>query len=207
MRDSVPTPDARIVGYVYEDEKEEFLKQTKRGFWLFLDGNQWCAVGPTFENLAESPAGFGSTHGDALSNLRTAHRHDQHHAEVLATDLTRFKVWGLKKGRVISPADIGRMTPPKVSNVTKINLNQKCRVKLTDEGRKVHRAQHDKSFGDSHQRALKLFSKSNFGYEPPSVDERGYSEFQLWQLFNIFGSEMYMGNNMPFLTEIEVLPL
>ena len=31
------------------------------GFHIFQDGNSWCAVGPTFIDLQESVAGFGST--------------------------------------------------------------------------------------------------------------------------------------------------
>jgi hypothetical protein len=31
------------------------------GFHIFKDGNSWCAVGPTFVDLQESIAGFGST--------------------------------------------------------------------------------------------------------------------------------------------------
>lgn len=28
---------------------------------VFMDGNMWCAVDPDFQNLQESPAGFGET--------------------------------------------------------------------------------------------------------------------------------------------------
>lgn len=36
------------------------------------DGDQWCAVGPGFTNLQESPAGFGDTPEQAVSRLRSA---------------------------------------------------------------------------------------------------------------------------------------
>lgn len=36
---------------------------------IFRDGNQWCAVGPGFKNLQESPAGFGDTPDAALYAL------------------------------------------------------------------------------------------------------------------------------------------
>lgn len=37
---------------------------------VFLDGNAWCAVGAGFENLQESPVGFGDTPQAAVNNLR-----------------------------------------------------------------------------------------------------------------------------------------
>jgi hypothetical protein len=39
------------------------------GIGLDHDGNQWCATGPYFENLQESPAGFGDTKLDAMAGL------------------------------------------------------------------------------------------------------------------------------------------
>ena len=35
----------------------------------FMDGNTWCAVRPDFITLQESPAGFGATREEAISNL------------------------------------------------------------------------------------------------------------------------------------------
>jgi hypothetical protein len=46
------------------------------GFHLFRDGADWCAVGPHFENLAISVAGFGKTQTEAVAtfceNLRAS---------------------------------------------------------------------------------------------------------------------------------------
>jgi len=36
---------------------------------LFMDGNQWCAVRQDFTDLQESPAGFGDTAREAMSEL------------------------------------------------------------------------------------------------------------------------------------------
>ncbi len=36
---------------------------------LYKDGNQWCAVGLRFRNLAIDNAGFGDTQADAVENL------------------------------------------------------------------------------------------------------------------------------------------
>jgi len=37
---------------------------------LQRDGNAWCATEETFVNLQESPAGFGDTPSEAISNLQ-----------------------------------------------------------------------------------------------------------------------------------------
>ena len=37
---------------------------------VFLDGSSWCAVGAGFENLQESPAGFGDSPATAVDDLR-----------------------------------------------------------------------------------------------------------------------------------------
>ena len=35
----------------------------------FMDGDSWCAVHPDFKNLQESPAGFGATRDEAVTEL------------------------------------------------------------------------------------------------------------------------------------------
>ena len=37
---------------------------------VFLDGNAWCATGAGFQNLQESPAGFGDSPATAVADLR-----------------------------------------------------------------------------------------------------------------------------------------
>lgn len=39
------------------------------GIRLELDGSKWCATGPGFTNLQESPAGFGDTKLEAMAEL------------------------------------------------------------------------------------------------------------------------------------------
>lgn len=39
---------------------------------LYMDGDQWCAVGPGFRNLAIDPAGFGGTPAAAVTALNAA---------------------------------------------------------------------------------------------------------------------------------------
>lgn len=38
---------------------------------FFRDGDKWCCVNGDFDNLQESPAGFGDTFEEALANLAT----------------------------------------------------------------------------------------------------------------------------------------
>jgi hypothetical protein len=37
---------------------------------VYLDGDAWCAVGDGFQNIQESPVGFGSTPNEAVEKLR-----------------------------------------------------------------------------------------------------------------------------------------
>lgn len=43
-----------------------------KGFHVFRDGADWCAVGPTFESLATSIVGFGNSPARAVHELRIA---------------------------------------------------------------------------------------------------------------------------------------
>jgi len=52
------------------DDADEFAKRA--GITLSLDGNAWCATGPGFENLQESPAGFGDSKLKAMAELAKA---------------------------------------------------------------------------------------------------------------------------------------
>jgi hypothetical protein len=43
----------------------------RAGVEISMDGDQWCATGPGFDNLAVSPAGFGDTTIGAMAALAT----------------------------------------------------------------------------------------------------------------------------------------
>lgn len=47
-------------------------KEISQGYHLFRDGNAWCAVGPHFQDLHQSLAGFGDDPAGAVDNLRSA---------------------------------------------------------------------------------------------------------------------------------------
>lgn len=62
----------------------------------------------------------------------------------------------------------------------KFNINDYVKVKLTEHGKKI----------------LKEKDINN------SVDENGYTKFQLWDIMNIFGEYCILGCDVPFETEI-----
>ena len=77
------------------------------------------------------------------------------------------------------------------------NINEIVRVRLTDHGRAMHKADH-KIFWDS---VGVLISPS---YVPPKEDENGWSEWQLWSLMQSFGNHLSLGGKNCFETTIEI---
>jgi hypothetical protein len=65
----------------------------------------------------------------------------------------------------------------------KFNINNYVRVKLTPKGKDVLRA-----------RAKPI----------PKEDKYGWSRWQLWTLFEVFGNYVHVGSDAPFETEIEI---
>ena len=74
----------------------------------------------------------------------------------------------------------------------RFNVNHKVKVKLTEIGHKIHRADFD-------QLGMKSIT-----YQPPQEDKRGWSEWQMWELMRLFGPHLYNGCNVPFETEIQI---
>ena len=81
---------------------------------IFRDGNQWCAVGPGFKNLQESPAGFGDTPNAALyalsldtpGNRNPESRYAGYKGEPLPSNATEDQKAAWQEGkRAASPAD------------------------------------------------------------------------------------------------------
>lgn len=52
--------------------RNEGLPDVSTGWHIFADGNQWCAVGPTYTDLQQSIAGFGYTQREAYAHLMLA---------------------------------------------------------------------------------------------------------------------------------------
>ena len=45
-------------------------KNLVREYLVYMDGNAWAATNPDFDNLQESPAGFGDTQAEAIKDLK-----------------------------------------------------------------------------------------------------------------------------------------
>ena len=67
------------------------------------------------------------------------------------------------------------------------NVNNWVKVKLNDYGRLILREDH-------------CFQTVDI-----KTDSEGYSKFQLWELFNLFGRYINLGQNLPFDSEIILL--
>lgn len=84
-----------------------------------------------------------------------------------------------------------------VNNYKEFNINEYVYVKLTDYGKEILRERRER-FNEV------LISK---GIEPFTtdfikVDEDGFTQFQLWELMNIFGNFMNVSSKLPFETTI-----
>lgn len=62
-----------------------------------------------------------------------------------------------------------------------VNMNEWVKVKLTDYGIEVLKKQH---------KELQRILKTNREFTPPETDDGGYVKFQLWDLFERFGSHV-----------------
>ncbi len=69
-----------------------------------------------------------------------------------------------------------------------LNINCNVRIKLNPCGIKRLRQKHEE------RRSI----DSSIGeFIPPKVDKDGYCEMQLWRIMQIFGEDLYFGNNNP----------
>lgn len=57
------------------------------------------------------------------------------------------------------------------------NINEKVKIKLTEMGKQILQEQGRKF----------------------TIDEEGYTTFQLWDLMSIFGEDIYMGMRLPHI--------
>jgi hypothetical protein len=82
------------------------------------------------------------------------------------------------------------MTAPRL---IKFNVNSYVRVRLTDKGRELHRADWDS--------LLKPLKPPRWEYQPPQEND-GWWRTQAWHLMQLFGPHITMGMPAPFQTEI-----
>lgn len=78
----------------------------------------------------------------------------------------------------------------------KFNVNNYVRVKLTEQGRALHAADHAMFWSKA---------KRNVPYRPPVEDDEGWSKWPLWSLMEAFGPHLSLGSVVPFDTEIELI--
>lgn len=79
---------------------------------------------------------------------------------------------------------------------TLFNVNEPVWVKLTERGRKIHRAQNDA--------INEQFPNVNLEYRAPEEDAEGWSKWQMWSLMQTFGAHIGMGIEPPFETTIAI---
>ena len=79
----------------------------------------------------------------------------------------------------------------------KFNINEYVRVKLTPTGKGILR----KQFVERHERMPDVFKELSL----PEEDEQGFSQWQMWRLFETFGNHVFLGCEPPFETEIEIV--
>lgn len=77
----------------------------------------------------------------------------------------------------------------------RFNINDEVMVRLTDEGRRRLKANHDNLFAD--------WSRPP-EYRAPEERKGGWSKWQLWVLMNEFGPHMRHGGDCFFETAIEI---
>ncbi len=78
----------------------------------------------------------------------------------------------------------------------KINLNDNCRVKLTEAGIKQWIEWH---------KELRLPPKAQAYFETPRLDPSGLHQTQLWCLMQIFGPAIHIGIGDVFFEDNEIL--
>ena len=81
------------------------------------------------------------------------------------------------------------------------NVNHSVFVRLTEQGRLLHRQEHDAL--NDHLRSVSSRAKP-YEYRPPIEDDLGWSKWQLWELMASFGEHMFNGCRPPFELNIRI---
>ena len=81
---------------------------------------------------------------------------------------------------------IAELESKETEKPTKINLNDRIKVKLTPLGAEIYYHQYD----DIHKDYPKM--KKHLQSSLPKVDENGYTEFQLWHFMELYGEHIGM---------------
>ena len=81
---------------------------------------------------------------------------------------------------------IAELESKETEKPTKVNLNDRIKVKLTPLGAEIYYHQYD----DIHKDYPKM--KKHLQSSLPKVDENGYTEFQLWHFMELYGEHIGM---------------
>jgi len=75
----------------------------------------------------------------------------------------------------------------------KFNINDHVKVKLTDLGKDIYLHQYDRI-----NKVYSNYSKTILTPSNPKVDKDGYTDFQLWELMQLYGPHLYCGAEQLF---------
>lgn len=82
-----------------------------------------------------------------------------------------------------------------------INFNSSVQIKLTAEGLKILKKKYNELLSTMTKESHEIAGE----FELPDFDKDGYTKMQLWQVMNIFGEYMVVGNpNPPFESSIRI---
>ena len=73
-----------------------------------------------------------------------------------------------------------------------INMNRKVKVKLNEYGIQI--------YSDRYNKVNSLAGKIVIPSTDPIIDDKGFTEFQLWELMHLFGEYIMIGCKIPFET-------
>jgi len=79
----------------------------------------------------------------------------------------------------------------------KFNINNYVKVKLTDVGKQI--------YSNGQKKLNQFYGKYIFELEP-ELDTEGYWKEQLWVIMAMFSDSIFNGCDIPFETEIILLP-
>jgi hypothetical protein len=80
-----------------------------------------------------------------------------------------------------------------VSKVFEVNFNEEVKVKLTEHGISILKAERDRL-----NERIALSGGTGFGEYELKVDEDGYTSFQIWDLMQRLGPQIGIGKPEPF---------
>lgn len=81
------------------------------------------------------------------------------------------------------------------------NINNKVKVRLTDVGREIRRKKFERDRLDFESTCKRPYPLE---FSEKAEDEHGWSEWQMWELFQEFGADIGMGLPPPFETTIQL---